>query len=128
MLLPLLVVTLPDIGLLPPPIVTGYGFVPDDGTVRTDMDTGSARVRGRFTSIPDTYSVTWRLKASELADFRTWFRDTAAAGAAWFPLTLADGSYGIFGSHQCRFVGTYKPTLVSNLVWEVKASLEVRNA
>lgn len=57
---------------LPGPLVQGYSISPLDGTLRSDMDSGLARVRLRSTARLDRVEATWRLRTDELAAWRAW--------------------------------------------------------
>lgn len=57
---------------LPGPLAQGYSISPLDGTLRSDMDSGLARVRLRSTARLDRVEAIWRLRTAELAAFRAW--------------------------------------------------------
>lgn len=111
---------------LPAPALTGYQFAPDTTTIKTDMDSGPARVRRRFTSASTQYQATWILNAIQLATFESWFVLDALSGAAWFTVNQWNGLGR--GTMTARISsGTYTAALVAPAVWQVTAALEVRD-
>lgn len=113
---------------LPRPLVSGYGLNPVDQTIRTDMETGSARVRRRSAARLDMLDVGWKLTDAQMDIFRAWFEDGAtgaAGGAAWFAVDLALGDGGIL-NEEARFNGAWKASLLPGMNWQVSARLEVR--
>lgn len=113
---------------LPNPSSDGYQVKPADQTVRTDMDSGTARQRRRTTARNDKVSASWFMTDTQLAAFRTWFYDTAtgiSGGTGWFTVTLALGLTGLT-SVDARFAGPYSVSHAGGLQWNVTAELEVR--
>lgn len=52
---------------LPAPIVDGSGFQSQDNAIRSQMDAGIARVRRRYTAVPETFSgMLWKLDRAQL--------------------------------------------------------------
>lgn len=91
--------------------------------LRTDMDTGRARQRRRFTSVPSISTYSWVFKSHEAAAFEAWFRDSALDGGAWFnirrPTPLGDAML------VCRFTQMYRgPNSLGADLWRVTAELE----
>ena len=116
----------PDIPL---PLRDGYGFQAVDPLQRTALDSGRARQRRRFTSVPTIASVTWRLGDVDAMAFEAWYRDALVDGAEWFemPLKVPESPYGA-KLYQARFTGIYSgPVLVSGSVslWDFSAQLEL---
>lgn len=109
---------------LPTPLVGGYALEPTDKVLRTDMEVGSPRTRLRSHAELDKVTASWVFTEAEMAEFRTWFRDTAASGAAWFDLKLKLGNGGL-ETAECKFSGVWKSTL-SGRLYNVNAQLEVR--
>lgn len=113
------------------PTIGGYGIEPQDGVARTDMDSGPARQRRRWTTTPTDFPVTWKVTRAQLALFEAWYYHHAAEGAAWFNITLLSGT-GL-NLHEARFVGKYKaaPWNGSDDAnaewWRVTTKLEIRN-
>ena len=72
--------------LLPGPLVKGSGHVETDRLLRTEMDTGYAVVRKRFTRVPVDFTVQLLLSQGQLGFFQSWFAGTIDYGASWFKL------------------------------------------
>ncbi|MFZ5917048.1 MAG: phage head spike fiber domain-containing protein [Chloroflexota bacterium] len=58
---------------LPRASVAGYRLALGAQTVRTNMETGTARVRRRTTARDDRLSVSWRFTDAEMRLFRAWY-------------------------------------------------------
>lgn len=108
---------------LPAPLIDGYSVNPLDQTIRTDMESGAARVRRRTFARNDLVDVALVLSAAEFAAFRAWFDNDAAGGSAWFdmPIDIGDG----MTTKEVRFKGAWKAQRLQ-LCWRVTAQLEVR--
>lgn len=110
---------------LPNVVMTNYGFTPTNATIRTEMETGAARVRRRFLSAPTDFKVMWKFTMAELGMFENFFEDDIHAGAGWFNINLVNG----FGEQQylARFKdGVYDAAAAHREYhWEVTATLEV---
>ena len=99
----------------------GYRETGPEATIRTDMSTGPAKVRRRFTAAPRRVSARIAyLTAAELATFESFFETTIAMGSLSFtaenPITGTTRTY--------RFVGSYdvEPRGVG---YTVSAELEI---
>ena len=73
---------------LPVPLQEGYGLRPISPIARTQMTSGRARQRRRYTSTPTVATVDWLLTDSEAQAFEAWYRDAITDGAAWFNMNL----------------------------------------
>ena len=118
---------------LPKPLADGYGFDPDSGLLRTNMESGTARVRLRYRDGPDTVSVVWRFKLAEMVTFRSFFKTDLYNGSAWFNVAILDGTATTPVTRAARFIGDsqtppYRAKLIGQVTWEVSAKLEVRSA
>lgn len=113
------------------PSIDGYGIEPQEGVARTDMDSGPARQRRRWTTTPTNFPVTFKFTRTELAVFEGWYYNVAQEGAAWFNITLLSG-LGLI-THEARFKGPYKSSpwnagATANAEWwRVTATLEIRD-
>lgn len=113
---------------LPLALQAGYGLQHQSPFVRTEMQSGRARQRRMFTSVPSVVSVSWIFETDgEARLFEGWFRDDLGAkdGENWFdmPLQTPLGTY----HYDCRFTEMYRgPTLVGGDMWQISASLEIR--
>ena len=120
--------------VLPRPSFEGYSLEPVDSVLRTEMESGPARQRRRYSNAPTRIPVRWRFTASQMAVFEGWFNHKAEAGAAWFEIDLLGGD-GLT-SHEARFFGNgnapYKAIPHpggkgdAGLYWMVTSTLEVR--
>ncbi len=110
---------------LPWPIRDGYDFKSVSPFMRTNLDSGRARQRRKFTSVPTMCNVTWIFNGdTQVAAFEAWFRDALLDGEEWFnsPLKTPIGD----GQYVCRFTDMYNgPTLVGLCAWRVSAVLEL---
>ncbi len=119
---------------LPLPTFEGYSIEPLDVILRTDMESGPARQRRRFTQAPTKLPVRWRFTAHEFMVFESWFKNKAKAGGAWFSVTLL-GGLGMT-DHEARFVGRgqapynaqpHRGGPGDGARWIVTSALEVRD-
>lgn len=101
-----------------------YSFKPKDKTIRTEMETGLARVRRRYMGTPTEISVGWIFSREELGIFEKFFENDLQGGAAWFYINLVNG----VGETQylARFKEPYNvATAKREFYWNVDATLEV---
>ena len=109
---------------LPKPSMSQYSLTPVNNVLRTDMESGPARTRRRYISVPTDVSVTWTLTRAELDAFQTFYREAIYDGAGWFlmPVVMGDGE----ALRTARFKEPYRAETVANEhVWQVSATLEV---
>jgi hypothetical protein len=110
---------------LPCALREGYDFSPISPLLRSDMQSGRARQRRRFTSVPTMASVSWIMNDVQAQLFEAWFRDALEDGAQWFemPLKTPEGER----SYTARFTDIYSgPTLTGRSSWKFTAQLELR--
>lgn len=91
---------------------------------RTTMESGRARQRRKFSSVPSTQQFSWILTESQCLAFESWFRDALEDGAAWFNMESRTplGQTAMV----CRFQDMYAgPDLVGRDRWRVSAALEI---
>ena len=110
---------------IPLPSVDGYTISPGEAVIRTDMESGAARSRRRFSQTPARVSVRWNLRPLTYAIFESWFKHEILDGAEWFELPLLAG-IGM-ATTQARFTKAYQAKLVRKNQWEVTGELEIRN-
>lgn len=94
---------------------------PLGGTIRTQMDTGPAKVRRRFTAAPRRFTgVTPKMTKAELATFESFYETTLAMGALSFtaedPLDCTSKTF--------RFVSGYE-VVPTGRSFRVSAELEI---
>lgn len=113
---------------LPLPTFDGYAIEPGDGVSRTEMESGSARQRLRFTAMPSGIPVRWNFTAWEFALFEAWHKYRAKQGSVWFGIPLL-GGIGMV-EHEARFKGgtgkPYRVTARRGNRFIVVSQLEVR--
>lgn len=111
---------------LPLPLREGYGMQHVSPLQRTEMDSGRARQRRRFTSVPTIVSASWLMTNGQAALFENWFKYAAMDGAAWFKCPLQTPSGGI-KHYDARFTDIYSgPELVGTSHWRFTAEIELR--
>lgn len=101
------------------PLVADYAEKRQDGAIRSDMDSGPAKVRRRFTVVVETFAIGLSLSSDQydtLLDF--------------FSLTLEEGTLAFDWIHprteepkSCRFVGP--PTLKAQTPARFKISFQM---
>lgn len=110
---------------LPLPLREGYAFQAVSPMQRTEMQSGRARQRRRFTSVPTMASVAWILDDVQAQLFEAWFEDALRSGSEWFecPLKTPEG----IRDYVARFTDIYAgPALVGVSHWRFTAELELR--
>jgi hypothetical protein len=112
---------------LPQPRANGYGIAPKAAYVSTDMDSGRARNRRRFTTSPSNVTVTWWFTLAQFATFEGFIEYELNGGGKPFQVTLLNGM-GI-NPMIAKFVNDppYQASLGDNRVWfYVTAILQVK--
>jgi len=113
---------------LPAPLIDGYALSTTDPTIRTQMVTGRARQRRRFTNVPVFAQCSWLMTAQQAAFFEAWYKRVLIDGSQWFTCRIKtpEAEEGTV-NHDCRFVGIYTgPNLSPRNRWIVTATLELR--
>lgn len=111
---------------LPLPLRSGYDVNHASPLMRSEMQSGRARQRRRYTSVPSLASVSWIFTQSEAQFFEAWFRWQLSDGTEWFNARLRT-PMGLMAC-ECRFADMYAgPTLVGVDRWQVQAQLEIRD-
>lgn len=110
---------------LPVPLREEYKLNHVSPFTRATMESGRARQRRRFSSVPTIANVSWIFKGdTQAAAFEAWFRDAINDGADWFnmPLKTPVGMQ----DYVCRFVDMYTgPDLIGISSWRISAQLEI---
>lgn len=109
---------------LPYPTVEGYSIRPDDAIVRTEMESGPARQRRRYTQTPSRITVRWIMNRHQFSLFEAWYKYFAKEGAEWFVITLL-GGLGLI-KQEARFTKQFEASLLNGYLWEVSSELEIR--
>ncbi len=99
----------------------GYSQTTKNPLLRTEMDAGPAKVRLRYTAVPEEFSITLTMNKTQLETFvTTFFKNTISYGADVFtwkhPVTQANAN--------CRFTSMY--TIAPHgLDFKVSFSMEI---
>lgn len=108
---------------LPPPLVSGYSYNQKAAMARTEMDSGIARSRRRFSRAPAQINLKWLLEQDQLAVFEYFWHFEVLDGASWFD-TIASGGVGPqYLRVRCVSDG-YTSTAVDGGYWEVSIQAE----
>lgn len=111
---------------LPQPQLKALTFKQQSNLLRTIMDSGRARVRRRFQSVPTSMTATWRCKNSDAAAFEGFITHALHDGSAWFTMSIIT-PLGM-AEHEVRFITSpledYKP--LSAIWWQYKAQIEIK--
>lgn len=111
---------------LPLPLREGYDIKHVSPLLRTDMQSGRARQRRRFTNVPSMVTLAWIfVNDSQAAAFEAWFRDQLNDGTEWFNMPLKT-PVGLT-NYVCRFTDDVYdgPTLVGVSAWRIRSRLEI---
>lgn len=93
--------------------------------MRSDLTSGRARQRRRFTSVPEAVSVGWLFDSAQGQAFEAWWQDVLVDGSLWFECPL--GHPLGYDFYTCRFTGPYSgPSRVGPNLWSYSAELELR--
>jgi hypothetical protein len=110
---------------LPAPLRSGYNINHVSPMMSSDLQSGRARKRRRYTSVPSMVNVSWILTQGQAVIFEAWFKYTISDGVEWFnsklltPIGLTD--------YECRFTDMYSgPELVGKNLFRFTAQLEIR--
>lgn len=109
---------------LPGMLMRNYSLKPINNAIRTEMESGPARMRRRYISVPTEVTVQWLFSLAELNTFQTFYRNTIFDGVAWFNIKIVDGRGE--GTFLARFKEPYRAaTEAREHMWVVDATLEV---
>ncbi|WP_347402156.1 hypothetical protein [Pseudomonas putida] len=110
---------------LPLPLQDGYALETFDPMIRTQMVTGRARQRIRFSQVPTFVRASFIYSEAQAAFFEAWYARVLGNGIEWFSCRLQTPE-GI-KSYQVRFTGIYEgPSLVQGRIWKYSARIELR--
>lgn len=94
--------------------------------LRSNLVSGRAMQRRRFTSVPQGANINWLFSDVQGQAFEAWWRDQLTDGAQWFECPL-DTPLG-YAEYTCRFTDVYSgPDRVGPNLWAYSAELELRN-
>lgn len=111
--------------ILPLPLLSSTSFKQQSNILRTEMNSGRARQRRRFLSVPTTMAATWQL-SSRMADVFEGFYKYNLTGNEWFLLKIPTPQ-GLV-EHEARFINSpmesYKPLGAGR--WSYQANVEIK--
>lgn len=110
---------------LPAALASGYTLEAGVNTVRTDMDSGSPRVRRRSTSAADLVTLAWLMTPAQMMAFRAFWATDLYSGAAWIGMPVKDGRAALAVTREVRFIAPFKADYAAGN-WQVSAQVEVR--
>lgn len=111
--------------LLPLGLHSGRTYQLVNTIQRSELQSGRAIQRRKFTSVPQGASIQWFFNSAETQLFEAWYLNTINDGEAWFSCELKT-PLGL-SEHTCRFTKVYKgPDLVGPDQWAISAELELR--
>jgi len=110
---------------LPRGLHSGRAYQLESPLMRTELSSGRARQRRRFTSVPEYAKIAWLFTSVQGQTFEAWWRDALIDGSQWFECPL-DTPLG-YGFYTCRFTNVYEgPARVGPALWSYSAELELR--
>lgn len=111
---------------LPCALREGYSLKSVSPLVRTEMQSGRARQRRKFTSVPTMARVSWLMDTLQAQLFETWWEGVLVSGSQWFDMPLRT-PIGI-RTYMARFTDIYDgPLLTGTDLWKFTAELELRD-
>ena len=105
---------------LPQNPLLGYTEKITSPLIRSEMETGSPKVRRRFTSAIRTFNVRFILTKAQVATLETFYVTTTNYGADAFTFE----NWRTDASVSMRFVDSPSYTAISTDIWEVSMELE----
>lgn len=109
---------------LPAPLWADNAYAPVSPNLRTPMDSGRARQRRKFSSVPVIRQATWQMTSAEARAFELFYKNTLKDGTEWFNIRLRHPLGYV--PLVCRVVGVYTgPSAFGVDRWRYSAQLEV---
>lgn len=110
---------------LPLGLYSGRAYQVVSPLQRSELTSGRAMQRRRFTSVPEMAQVSWLFSDVQGRLFEAWWRDQLVDGALWFEMPL-DTPLGLM-NYTARFTDIYTgPSRVGPKLWSYSAQLELR--
>ena len=110
--------------LLPLPLVEDYSITPNEAIIRTQMESGTARQRRRFDSVPSKITVKWFMNASQFSLFEAWYKYHAKEGAELLVFSYL-GGVGVL-EEEARLTQQFTARLQNGILWAITSELEIR--
>ena len=112
----------------PKPLIRGWGLEPAPLTLRSEMESGAARVRRISTQRNDKVTVQFSFSRINFHNFRVWYSGTARDGAEWIDMPIFVGQdFDCSTTEKVRFIGQWTASAVNANRITVSAELEVRD-
>lgn len=109
---------------LPAPNLEGYGLQHGEPMQRTELSSGRARQRRRFTSVPSVATLSWVMTQQQAQLFEAWYKYTIKDGSEWFEGQIKT-PLG-YGAYNIRFTGMYSgPVPFAFAQWRIEAQVEL---
>ncbi|CAB3712427.1 hypothetical protein CEY09_30300 [Achromobacter marplatensis] len=109
---------------LPAPLWAPNQYAVVSPNQRTNMESGRARQRRKFSSVPVMRSATWVMTSAQARLFELWFRSVLKDGTEWFNVDLRHPVGYV--ALVCRISGVFAgPTAWGADRWQYSATLEV---
>lgn len=110
---------------LPVGLRSGRSYQLENPLQRTELSSGRARQRRRFTGVPSYTELTWLFTDVQGQAFEAWWRDVLIDGSQWFEMPMKT-PLG-YMPYECRFTGPYSgPAVVGPNLWSYSGPLELR--
>ncbi len=111
---------------LPGPLLSGYALNQQSNLLRSELDSGQARVRRRFKNVPSIIASTWTFTAEQSAFFEEFIETTLGGGVEWFEMQIKS-PLGI-RTELVRFIENPMEacTTLSPTRWQYKATIELK--
>lgn len=110
---------------LPVGLHSGRSYQVVNPLQRTELSSGRARQRRRFTDVPERAEIGWIFTSLQGQAFEAWWRDTLQDGSLWFDCPL-DTPLG-YARYVARFTQVYAgPSRVGPNLWSYSGDLELR--
>lgn len=103
------------------PLLSGYREMPDDTILRSEMDTGPAKLRQRSTTSTSKIHLQFLVNAVQLSAFRDFYENDLSGGSLAFIFHHPTKEVDVI----CRFAAPYEITAVNGVFHRVQAVLEV---
>jgi hypothetical protein len=111
---------------LPKPSMPDYSIKFGKAVIRTEVESGPARQRRRYTQVPSIISVRFDMTIEQFGIFEKFWEEELLDGERWFQIPLVNGVGET--TYEARFVADDTPEAMAVAMgrgWVVKSKLEV---
>ena len=112
----------------PKPLVKGYSIDVDMGLIRTPFETGRARQRRSYKTMPHLFGFTFVVGTRELYNWLSWVNSYAYD---WFQLDMTsfltgnNSDSGYCSAHAIRFASNIRMTAIDQKHFEISVTAEM---